>query len=139
MGAIVDIPLTLDPSFYFGKFKLYNVTPAHLYDGTQKPELANENAFEIRLGEIRRIEARQFYDMKKWDYHETRAEGLTVTLMGKSNQEDGHAKIIGHKDQKIGHAMEEMPDQILVNQLFFSALRKLPEWAVEFIESETGD
>lgn len=137
LGAIVDIQLT--PYHYVaGKFKLYGVTPAHLYTGQEVPVLAEAANYAVEMSGIRKITEGHSYSMSAGEYHETRAEGLTVTLMEKSNQVDIHARIIGHLGQKVGHAMEEKPSPAWLISLFTSALDHLSIAACKLIESETS-
>lgn len=137
LGAIVDVQLS--PRYHPpGKFRLYEVTPAHLYTGKEVPVLADASNYILEMTGIRKVTEGHFYSMAAGEFHETRAEGLTVTLMEKSNQVDTHARIIGHQGQKVGHAMEEKPYQPRVVTLFSQALAQLSPEACTLIEARTG-
>lgn len=139
MGTIVDIPLKVEPSFFVGNFELYLVTPAHLYTGTEKPQRLDDNYYDIKLGKITRVARGQSYTMGRGEYHETRSEGLTVTLVTKSDQHGDFACIVAHRGQSIAHAMADSPPLHVLKQLVFSSLRKLSPEAKDFIEKSTGE
>lgn len=56
-------------------------------------------AFEVGAG--------QGYTFDKFAFHETRANGVTVTLVEKSEQEDVNARILAPYDKPIVHAFTE--------------------------------
>lgn len=47
------------------------------------------------------------YTFDKFQFHETRAEGVTVTLVEKSNQEDVNARILAPRGRAVIHAFTE--------------------------------
>lgn len=122
LGAIVDIQYQeLDGE---GPFNIYEVKPAHFGDTPTPQLLSCEHAFSPES--IQKHCTGDRYWVPKRIVHETRAEGLTVTIMRKFDQEEQWARIIATKDQQPEHAMLRKPDKALMQQLFFSALRKLP-------------
>lgn len=138
LGTVIDSVISVETAFHTGHFRLYDVTPAHLFNGDQIPTPADDIRYNMVVRDINVYGAGALYKVPAGAYHETRTEGLTVTLMKKSNQVEEHAKIIAHEDQRIVHAMASPPSQILLNQLFWHALRRLSKEAGYYIENQTG-
>lgn len=53
------------------------------------------------------VEAGAGYTFDKFAFHETRAEGTTVTLVEKSDQEDVNARILAPRGKPVVHAFTE--------------------------------
>lgn len=47
------------------------------------------------------------YTFDKFQFHETRAEGITITLVEKANQEDVNARILAPRGRTVVHAFTE--------------------------------
>jgi hypothetical protein len=135
LGNVFDTALRLEPNFFNGRFETFDVVPAH--KGVITRPTPNDAMFDLIVTGIRHYRTGETYAIKKFDYHETKTEGLTVTLLRKDNQEETHARIIGFAGQRPIHAMANPPEQTLLNQLMFSALRKLSPEAVQTIEQQT--
>lgn len=60
-----------------------------------------------RTASVFRIGAGEGYTFDKFAFHETRAEGVTVTLVEKSNQEDINARILAPRGLPVVHAFTE--------------------------------
>jgi hypothetical protein len=129
LGAIVDTKFRHIRGI--GPFNVYTVKPAHFGD-TPKPMRMMTNVAFLPIRICKFVQGEK-YNVCRGVVHETRAEGLTVTLMHKSNQTEEWADIIATTHQEPEHAMLRKPPQELLDQLFFSALRKLPIEANETI------
>lgn len=138
MGTIVDIAFRPEPAHHNGQFYVYEVMPAH-YGKTPAPHLLTDVRHNLVMKHARRFEAGITYTIQRGDFHETRAEGLTVTLMRKSNQVETWARIVAHQSQEAVHGMDHDIPQHVLDQCFFSALRKLPDSAWEVIEKELAN
>lgn len=60
-----------------------------------------------RLARVYEVPVGKGYTFEKFAFHETRAEGLTVTLVEKSGQEDVNARILAPHGKPIVHAFTE--------------------------------
>lgn len=60
-----------------------------------------------RIANVFSVEAGAGYTFDKFAFHETRADGITVTLVEKSEQEDVHARILAPRGMPVVHAFTE--------------------------------
>lgn len=133
LGGVVDTQFETVSGM--GLFDIYTVKPAHFEDPAIPELQSTMNNFGILS--IMKHKEGDFYHMPSGVFHESRAEGLTVTVMRKSNQVEAWARILATPDQEPEHAMAYKPSQTLLDQLFFSALRKLGSDANDTIEQLT--
>ncbi len=134
LGAVADTSLRVSQELhaYPGQFRLYEVQPAHL-DDTSAPVRVG-GPVHVEISSVRKLLKGATYYIPRGEFHESRAEGLTVTIVEKYNQIDTPAQILAHRTQVPEHAMLRKPSQVLINQLFFSALRKLGPDALDVVE-----
>lgn len=60
-----------------------------------------------RTPAVYEVDAGEGYTFDKFAFHETRAEGVTVTLVEKSDQEDVNARILAPRGRPVVHAFTE--------------------------------
>jgi hypothetical protein len=60
-----------------------------------------------RLPIVYEVGAGRGYTFAKFAFHETRAQGVTLTLVEKSGQEDVHARILAPRGMPVVHAFTE--------------------------------
>jgi hypothetical protein len=133
LGAVVDTQFVQLGGK--GNFDIYTVKPAH-FGETPVPVLTGSEESYAVMCPIKHS-AGWMYELPKGVMHESRTEGLTVTIMRKSNQSENWARILATPQQIPEHGMARKPKQALLDQLFFSALRKLPLEANEVIHQMT--
>ncbi len=137
LGKVIDIRFSqlIQNLGIENNWRIYEVMPAHL-NQTPIPNLI-EHYCNFEIESARQYTQGESYDLPAGKFHQSIAEGLTVTIMQKSNQSEKWARILASRQQIPEHAMFRKPSQILLDQLFFSALRKLPKEANATIERLT--
>lgn len=132
MGAVHDTGLSLNDNL--GDFNVYSVVPYH----KGIPEISlEERGVEVVVSGYQRYGPQETYKVPIWGFHETRTEGLTVTLCTKRNQSKAQANILAHESIAPLHGSVHYYHPVLVAQCFFYAMRKLQPWAIKFIEENS--
>ncbi len=123
LGAVTNI--ILEPqNENAGKFRLYDVKPAH-FGHTPMPTLADSEYYSLMISDAYIVSAGDEYQMRRRVFHEGRGHGKTITLVTKSNQSDRWAQIVARVDQTPTHGMTCKINPIFLRDCFIDALAYL--------------
>jgi hypothetical protein len=109
VGGIVQTEFRLEPDTkgYWQTYRVLHAREAMARGGSFHHDPVPTGDYFRRYPLQFSLEAGQGYVFDKFAFHETRAEGVTVTLVEKSAQEDVNARILAPRDKPIVHAFTE--------------------------------
>lgn len=123
MGMLLNTIYTISAHAGTPRFNWRTFEVQHALVGASEPILLDFSC-QLRLAERKQIHAGEAYCMCRGDIHETRAHGLTISLMWKYHQLEAPACIFAQEGQKPEHILDNQPSKTLMLQLVHNALRR---------------
>lgn len=109
VGTILQTEFRLEPSHdgVWETLRVLHAREAMARGGSFHHDPTPTGDYFHRIPAAYRIENGTAYTFDKFAFHETRAEGTTITLVEKSNQEDVNARILAPRGRPVVHAFTE--------------------------------
>lgn len=108
-GRIIQTEIRLDPACDgdWETLRVLHAREAMERGGSFHHDPIPTGDYFYRTPVVYRIDAGYGYTFDKFAFHETRAYGVTITLVEKSNQEDVNARILAPRGKPVIHAFTE--------------------------------
>lgn len=108
-GRIIQTEFLLnpDPDGDWETLRVLHAREAMARGGSFHHDPAPTGDYFRRTPVVFGIDAGYGYTFDKFAFHETRADGVTITLVEKSNQEDVNARILAPRGKPVVHAFTE--------------------------------